>query len=121
MHSLPEKLNKKTLWINTDHSIFAQQIQILADQILQEIQTKLGIKINRFRTKVAILQWNASSNVSTLPQAGREQALAPEIKSEDHKKKDEYIMSTSNRMTSKQRNFDRLILKMESLSHKKNV
>ena len=117
-HSLPEKLRKNILWVNTDHSVFAQQIQELSNKILQKVREQLGIKINQIRTKIMFLQWNASQN-GYISIKSENRQFPYNTGSMNHKKKEKDIMSTPGKMTLGETDFDRFILKIQSLSHNK--
>ena len=101
VHSFPQKIKMDTLWVTTDHSVFAQSVKMLEKDILQRLYKESGIVIKRLRTTV-------NSNTQTLNRR-QTQNLKGYIKGED-------LMSSPKKMTPMEIKFEEFVEKISKLA-----
>ncbi len=102
IHSFPHNIKEKTLWVQTDHSIFAQSVKMLEKNILERLKKESGISLKHINTTVNPTARNlAQSYLST--------NINKEIKKTD-------ITLMSTKMASQKTTFDKFIDKISYLS-----
>lgn len=57
VHTYPYKIQSGILFVRCDHSIFAQQIQFYAMDILQKLNQILSLDIKKIKTSIGIIYW----------------------------------------------------------------
>ncbi len=63
-HSLPFKIQKGELYIQTDHNIFGQQLQLIQNKILEKVKA-INPAISRIRVKVGKIYWGKKPAADT--------------------------------------------------------
>ena len=109
-HSFPERIEGDCLFIQADHSIFAQSVKMLAKNILDKLEKETGIRLKTIRT-------NVRQNISSLPEDNTEHEKNTPAGLVHEKKSD--IMSISSRVAGEQEKFEAFIKKIEGLTQKK--
>ena len=108
-HSFPERIEGDCLFIQVDHSIFAQSVKMLAKNILDKLEKETGIRLKTIRT-------NVRQNISSLPGGNPEHKKNASAGLVHEKKGD--IMSISSRVAQKQGKFEAFIKKIAGLTQK---
>lgn len=58
-HSIPERIFKKILFIAVDHSVYANELSLMKNMIIEKIKDEFGFNVIRdIRIKVKILDWS---------------------------------------------------------------
>jgi len=58
-HSIPDRIFKKTLFIAVDHSIFANEISVMTNTIIERINKEIPSKgIVNIKCEIKKLKWN---------------------------------------------------------------
>ena len=109
-HSFPECIKGDCLFIQVDHSIFAQSVKMLMKNILDKLEKETGIRLKTIRT-------NVSQNISSPPEGNPEHKKYTSAGLVHEKKGD--IMSISSRVAQEQEKFEAFIKKIAGLTQKK--
>ncbi len=58
-HSIPDRIFKNILFITTDHSVYANELTMMKESILQQIREKVpAASVNTIKMEIKRLQWN---------------------------------------------------------------
>lgn len=62
VHSYPYKIQSGLLFVRCDHSIFAQQFQFFAPQIIKKIEQTFHLQIKTIKTTIGVIYWKNPPN-----------------------------------------------------------
>ncbi|MDY6969088.1 MAG: DUF721 domain-containing protein [Spirochaetota bacterium] len=57
-HSFPDRLFKRTLFVNTDHSVYSNEISMMRDNIIDRVNSTIEFEVvDKLKVEVKTLNW----------------------------------------------------------------